>query len=65
MGQFRTWNELSEVEQLQEIYSDTYKSAYGFRPRHATTEQWNSVEWLQEQLDFLENTQDPVDNRQH
>ena len=51
MTKFRTWDELSEVEQLQEIYSDVYKSAYGFRPRHATTEQWNSAKWLQEQLD--------------
>ena len=63
MTKFRTWGELSEVEQFQEIYSDVYKSVYGFRTRHATTEQWNSVKWLQEQLDFLKNTQDPLDNR--
>ena len=44
------------------LFSDLHKDAYGFRPRHATTEQWNSVKWLQEQLDFLENTQDPLDN---
>lgn len=62
MTKFRTWDELSEVEQLQCIYSDVHKDVYGFRPRHATTEQWNSVKWLQEQLDFLENTQDSLDN---
>ncbi len=63
MTKFRTWDELSEVEQLQCIYSEVHKDVYGFRPRHATTEQWNSVKWLQEELDFLENTQDPLDNR--
>ena len=29
----RNWDELSEVEQLAQIYSDQYKDAYGFRPR--------------------------------
>ena len=62
MTKFRTWDELSEVEQLQCVYSDVHKDVYGFRPRHASAEQWNSVKWLQEQLDFLENTQDPLDN---
>lgn len=33
MSEFKSWDELSELEQLQEIYSDAYKSAYGFRPR--------------------------------
>jgi hypothetical protein len=27
------WEELSELEQAQEIYSDMHKDAYGFRPR--------------------------------
>lgn len=30
---FKTWDELSEVEQLETIYSDAHKEAYGFRPR--------------------------------
>lgn len=27
------WNDLSELEQLQSLYSDAHKDAYGFRPR--------------------------------
>ena len=29
----RNWDELSELEQLATYYSDSYKDAYGFRPR--------------------------------
>ena len=29
----RNWEELTELEQLATIYSDSYKDAYGFRPR--------------------------------
>ena len=30
---FKTWNELSRKEQLECIFWDAYKDAYGFRPR--------------------------------
>lgn len=30
---FRSWEELSELEQLAGEYSDAHKDAYGFRPR--------------------------------
>jgi hypothetical protein len=30
---FKSWEELSELEQAQETYSDMHKDAYGFRPR--------------------------------
>ena len=30
---FKTWDELSRKEQLECIFWDTYKDAYGFRPR--------------------------------
>ena len=30
---FKAWEELSALEQAQEIYSDMHKDAYGFRPR--------------------------------
>ena len=49
----RTWEQLTVVEQLQGTYSDFYKDVHGFRPRFATTEQWNSAEWLQAQIDGL------------
>jgi hypothetical protein len=32
-----TWEQLSELEQLQVVYSDAHKDAYGFRPRGAST----------------------------
>ena len=50
---FKAWEELSELEQLQSTYSDAYKDAYGFRPRGMSSEQWNSVEWFKQELEFL------------
>ena len=32
-SKMRNWEELSEIEQLATIYSDSYKDVYGFRPR--------------------------------
>ena len=43
------------VDELQGYFSDFHKDYYGFRPRFATTEQWNSVEWLNEQIDGIHN----------
>ena len=51
---FKTWEEMSELEQLQSIYSDAYKDAYNFRPRGMSGECWNSVEWLKEEIKFLD-----------
>jgi hypothetical protein len=31
--EFKTWDEMSELEQYQCQYSDFHKEAYGFRPR--------------------------------
>ncbi len=45
--------EYTKVEELQSHYSDFYKDVYGFRPRSATDEQWNSEEWLQGEIDGL------------
>jgi len=54
---------MSELEILQDIYSDIYKDVYGVRPRHMTAEEWSSLEWVKAELDFLQKTEDPVDNR--
>ena len=48
-----TWNELTEAEQLVNVYSDTYKDKFGFRPRGLTPEQLASVEWLKDAIDGL------------
>ena len=45
--------EYTKVEELQSQCSDFYKDVYGFRPRSATDEQWNSEEWLQGEIDGL------------
>ena len=39
-------DERTEVEKLQDTFSDFYKDVHGYRPRFHTHEQWNSVEWL-------------------
>lgn len=48
-----TWNELTEAEQLVNVYSDTYKDKFGFRPRGMTPEQLASVVWLKHAIDRL------------
>jgi hypothetical protein len=47
----RTWEELSEKEQLLTYISDVHKDAYGFRPR-GTYNDW-SVPELKKELDSL------------
>ena len=37
MSEFRSWEELSELEQAQGTYCDMHKDAYGFRPREDTS----------------------------
>ena len=49
----KSFADLSEAEELQCYVSDTYKDVYGVRPCHYTSEQWNSVEFLQSELDQL------------
>ena len=48
-------DEPTELEEAQSTFSDFHKDYYGFRPRFATTELWNSVEWLNEQIDGIHN----------
>ena len=38
--EFKSWEELSELEQAQSIYWDMYKDAYGVRPRGIDTSSW-------------------------
>ena len=38
--EFKSWDELSHLEQAREIYWDMYKDAYGFRPRGIDTSSW-------------------------
>ena len=47
------WKDLTELEQLQCIYSDTYKDTFGVRPRFISDENWNNVEWLRQEVEVL------------
>ena len=38
--EFKSWDELSMLEQAREIYWDMYKDAYGVRPRGIDTSSW-------------------------
>jgi hypothetical protein len=49
--------EYTKLEELQSTFSDFHKDYCGYRPL-ATTEQWNSEEWLQAQIDGIHNAID-------
>jgi hypothetical protein len=51
----RGWDQYTEVEQLQSIYSDFHKDYYGFRPRGSSDEQWNSAEWLRAAIQSIKD----------
>ena len=38
--EFKSWEELSQLEQAQATFWDMYKDAYGFRPRGIDTSTW-------------------------
>ncbi len=40
MSELRSWSELSPLEQASCGFSDFYKDAHGFRPRHIDTSSW-------------------------
>ena len=48
----RNWDELTEIEQLAQIYSDQYKDAYGIRPRGESGHP-QTVEEYNKELDRL------------
>jgi len=50
----KQWHELTKLQQLQCIYSDTHKDVYGFRPRNEPTENLMSVAWLEMAIGHLE-----------
>ena len=44
----RDWNDLSDLEQAQQTYSDMYKDAYNFRPRGVDTSSWTLEDFEKE-----------------
>jgi hypothetical protein len=52
MEQFKSWEEMSALEQAQCTYWDMYKDAYGVRPRGVDTSTW-TVEDFQNEFEYL------------
>ena len=50
--EFKSWEELTQLEQAQSIYWDMYKDAYGFRPRSIDTSNW-TLEQFQDEFVIL------------
>jgi len=46
MEDFKSWEEMSVLEQMQCQYWDMYKDAYGMRPRGIDTSSWTEAEFL-------------------
>jgi len=45
MEQFKSWEEMTALEQARETYWDMYKDAYGHRPRGVDTSTWTLEEF--------------------
>ena len=52
MEQFKSWEEMSALEQAQATYWDMYKDAYGVRPRGVDTTGW-SLEYFEAEFKIL------------
>lgn len=48
MSEFKSWEELSVLEQMQCQFWDMYKDAYGVRPRGIDTTEWTEEEFMAE-----------------
>ena len=48
--EFKSWEELTQLEQAQSMYWDMYKDAYGVRPRNMNYHNWTVEELKQEFL---------------
>jgi hypothetical protein len=50
--EFKSWEELTPLEQAQATFWDAYKDAHGFRPRHIDTSSW-TLEQFDKELEEL------------
>ena len=48
MEQFKSWEDMTDLEQAQCTYWDMYKDAYGHRPRGVDTSAWALADFEQE-----------------
>ena len=54
MSEFKSWDELTHLEQVACEFSDFYKDAHGFRPRHIDTSTW-TLEDFDREFEVLAN----------
>ena len=54
MEDFKSWEEMSDLEQAQSTYSDMHKDAYGFRPRGIDTSSWTEEQFEAEFVSLSE-----------
>lgn len=52
MTTFKTWEEMSDLEQSRQIWWEAFKDAHGFRPRDIDISEW-SLEKLNEAIEQL------------
>lgn len=48
MEAFKTWEEMTVLEQMQCQYWDMYKDAFGVRPRGVDTSSWSEADFMAE-----------------
>ena len=48
MEEFKSWEDLSDLEKAQSAFWDMYKDAHGIRPRGIDTSAWTLAEFEQE-----------------
>lgn len=53
MEQFKTWEEMTVLEQMACTYWDMYKDAHGVRPRGIDTSSWTEEDFCKE-FDYLQ-----------
>jgi hypothetical protein len=46
--EFKSWDELTALEQAQATFWDMYKDAHNFRPRHIDTSTWTLADFERE-----------------
>lgn len=45
---FLGWDDMTKLQQYEATYSDFYKEAHGFRPRHVNTDTWTEADYERE-----------------
>lgn len=48
MNEFKNWEEMSTLEQMQCQFWDMHKDAYGFRPRGVDTSAWTESDFMEQ-----------------